>query len=70
MEELVTRQIGNKSCGGSTSGTQDNSLDFIAKGTTGDTDYPADACPRYVHGGAQINTIQVNTAITGTQHVH
>jgi hypothetical protein len=66
MEELVTKNIGNKSCGGSTSGTQDPALDFIAKGTTGDTDYPVEACPRYVHGGAQINTIQVNTAITGS----
>lgn len=66
MEELVTKNIGNKSCGGSTSGTQDPALDFIAKGTTGDTDYPVEACERYVHGGAQINTIQVNTAITGS----
>ena len=66
MEELVTRNVGNKSCGGSTSGTQDPALDFIAKGTTGDTDYPVEACERYVHGGAQINTIQVNTAITGS----
>jgi hypothetical protein len=66
MEELVTRNIGNKSCGGSTSGTQDPALDFIGKSLTGDTDYPTDACPRYVHGGAQINTIQVNSAITGS----
>jgi hypothetical protein len=66
MEELVSRAIGNRSCGGSTSGTQDSALDFIAKGTTGDTDYPVEACERYVHGGAQINTIQVNTAIIGS----
>jgi len=54
-----------KSCGGATTGTQDNALDFITKSTTGDDEYPEDACPRVVHGGAQINTLQVNTAITG-----
>ena len=66
MEEFVSRAIGNKSCSGSTSGSQDPALDFIGKSLTGDTDYPADACARIVHGGAQINTIQVNTAITGS----
>jgi hypothetical protein len=66
MEKFVSKAIGNRNCGSSTSGTQDPALDFIGKSLTGDTDYPTDACPRYVHGGAQINTIQVNTAITGS----
>jgi hypothetical protein len=57
---------GSKNCTGSTSGTKDAAYDYIAKAITGDTDYPADACGRLLHGSAQIDNIQVNTSITGS----
>jgi len=57
---------GSKNCAGSTSGTKDAAYDYIAKAITGDTDYPADACGRLLHGSAQIDNIQVNTSITGS----
>lgn len=67
MPEIENRTPqGSKNCTGSTSGTKDPAYDYIAKGITGDDDYPADACARLVHGSAQIDNIKVNTTITGS----
>lgn len=55
---------GGKNCTGSTSGTKDPAYDYIAKAITGDTDYPADACDRLLHGNFQVDNIQINQDIT------
>jgi len=56
---------GGKNCTGSTTGTKDAAFDYITKSITGDSDYPADACDRLLHGSAQIDNIQVNTQMSG-----
>ena len=53
-----------KDCGGATTGTKRTDLKFISYSTTGDTDYPEDACGRLVHGNAQIDNFTVNQNLT------
>ena len=55
-----------KSCDGATTGTKKTDLKFISYSTTGDTDYPDDACGRLVHGNAQIDDLTVNNTCTAT----
>ena len=43
---------------------QRTDLKFISYSTTGDTDYPDDACARLVHGNAQIDNFTVNNDLT------
>ena len=63
MDELVAKSVGSPECGASTSGTPDPAFDYIAKATTGDSDYPVEACDRYVHGSFQVDNVQVNENI-------
>ena len=53
-----------KDCSGATTGTKRTDLKFISYSTTGDTDYPDDACGRLVHGNAQIDNFTVNNDLT------
>ena len=53
-----------KDCSGNTTGTKRTDLKFISYSTTGDTDYPEDACARLVHGNAQIDNFTVNQDLT------
>ena len=53
-----------KDCSGATTGTKRTDLKFISYSTTGDTDYPDDACARLVHGNAQIDNFTVNQDLT------
>ena len=55
-----------KDCGGSTTGTKRTDLKFISYSTTGDTDYPEDACGRLVHGNAQIDDLTINNDLDVT----
>ena len=54
----------SKDCSGATTGTKRTDLKFISYSTTGDTDYPDDACGRLVHGNAQIDNFTVNNDLT------
>tara|TARA_B100002019_G_scaffold239916_1_gene215432 strand:+ start:68 stop:715 length:648 start_codon:yes stop_codon:yes gene_type:complete len=67
-EEFVktSEPKGSKSCDGATTGTKKTDLKFISYSTTGDTDYPDDACGRLVHGNAQIDDLTVNNTCTAT----
>ena len=56
----------SKDCSGATTGTKRTDLKFISYSTTGDTDYPDDACGRLVHGNAQIDDLTVNNTCTAT----
>lgn len=63
-DKFVSKRIGNRDCSDSqTWGQKSSRYDYIYKGTTGDTDYPSDACAPWVHGNAQIDNIQVNGVI-------
>ena len=42
---------------------------YIFKGNADEDNYPEDACPPYYHKTAQIDSIRVNTALTGTGYV-
>ena len=42
---------------------------YIFKGNADEDNYPEDACPPYYHKTAQIDSIQVNAALTGTGYV-
>ena len=55
-----------KDCGGATTGTKRTDLKFISYSTTGDTDYPDDACSRLVHGNAQIDDLTINNDLDVT----
>ena len=55
-----------KDCGGATTGTKRTDLKFISYSTTGDTDYPEDACGRLVHGNAQIDDLTINNDLDVT----
>ena len=67
-EEFVktSEPKGSKSCDGATTGTKKTDLKFISYSTTGDTDYPDDACGRLVHGNAQIDDLTVTGTCTAT----
>ena len=56
----------SKDCSGTTTGTKRTDLKFISYSTTGDTDYPDDACGRLVHGNAQIDDLTINNTCTAT----
>ena len=55
-----------KDCSGATTGTKRTDLKFISYSTTGDTDYPDDACSRLVHGNAQIDDLTINNDLDVT----
>lgn len=66
-DEFVPRETKNNNCNDKfMGGTKSVRYDYIAKTTTGDDDYPEEACDLFYHGNAQIDNLQVNTEINGT----
>ena len=59
FEEFEERQIGNKNCDEPIVGTKHPSFDYIHRTTTGDEDYPDDACDRYLQVKANFDAIEV-----------
>lgn len=64
MAEFVPKNIGNKNCDEAVTGTPHPSYDYIARSTTGDNDYPADACTRYLQVNGKFDNLQVTSNIT------
>jgi len=65
-DEFVPRETKNNNCNDKfMGGTKSVRYDYIAKTTTGDDDYPEDACDLFYHGNAQIDNLQVNVEING-----
>ena len=58
-ENFEERQIGNKNCDEPIVGTKHPSFDYIHRTTTGDEDYPDDACDRYLQVKANFDAIEV-----------
>jgi len=62
--EFIPENIGNKNCDAPITGIAHPNYDYIHRSTTGDDDYPEDACARYL----QVNGKFDNLQITGTAY--
>ena len=66
-ENFEERIIGNSDCDKSIEGTKHPNFDYIHRTTTGDTDYPDDACPRYLQAKAKFDDVQVTNDVTASE---
>ena len=63
MEEFKTKTVGTKNCDGPVTGTPHASYDYIVRSTSGDDEYPTDACPRYLQVNGKFDNLQVTADI-------
>lgn len=66
-ENFEEKQVGNKNCDEPIVGTKHPDFDYIRRTTTGDEDYPEDACERYLQVNGKfdnLNIIDTCTAAT------
>lgn len=64
---FVPQEVGIKDCTDKqTFGQKSLLYDYIVKGVTSDEEYPAGACPPWVHGNFQVDNIKVNQNINAT----
>ena len=66
FEEFEERQIGNKNCDKPIEGIKHPDFDYIHRTTTGDEDYPEDACARYLQAKVKFDDVQVTNQVTAT----
>ena len=64
--EFEERNIGNKNCDEPIVGTKHPDFDYIHRTTTGDEDYPEDACERYLQAKVKFDDVQVTNQVTAT----
>ena len=65
-DEFTKIDVGQSDCSDQqTWGQKSTRYDYIVKSTSGDADYPNDACEPWVHGNAQIDNLQINGTATG-----
>jgi hypothetical protein len=64
--EFIPKDIGNKDCDGPITGTPHPSFDYIHRSTTGDDDYPVDACGRYLQVNGKFDALQVTGNVTAS----
>ena len=57
--EFVPKNVGNKNCDAPIVGTPHPNFDYIHRTTTGDDDYPVDACGRYLQVNGKFDALQV-----------
>jgi len=62
--EFEPKNIGKKNCDGPVAGIPHPSYDYIHRSTTGDDDYPEDACPRYLQVNGRFANLQIDTQAT------
>lgn len=67
--EFVPKSIGNKNCNDDVVGIPHPSFDYIHRTTTGDGDYPEDACPRYLQVNGRFKALQVDTTVVAGGNV-
>jgi hypothetical protein len=65
-KEFEPKNIGNKNCDGPVVGTPHPNFDYIHRSTTGDDDYPEDACARYLQVNGRFDNLQVTSNITAS----
>lgn len=62
--ELEPRAIGRSNCDdGPHFGRKSTRYDYVMKNTTGDDDYPDEACLPWYHGNIQVDNLQVNNDV-------
>jgi len=54
---------GKKNCDDGVAGTPHPSFDYLSRTTTGDDEYPAEACPRYLQVNGKFDNLQVTANI-------
>ena len=59
MSEFVAGTPGNKNCDGPVRGTPHPNYDYLSRTTTGDDDYPEDACPLWLQVKGKFDYLQV-----------
>lgn len=64
--EFVPKSVGNKNCDAPVTGTPHPNFDYIHRSTTGDEDYPEDACPRYLQVNGKFDNLQVTANINAS----
>lgn len=57
--QFTPRDTKNNNCDGAVVGTPHPSFDYIHRSTTGDDDYPEDACRRYLQVNGKFDNLQV-----------
>jgi len=62
-ENFEERLIGNKNCDEPIVGTKHPNFDYIHRTTTGDEDYPEDACGRFLQVNGKFDNLQVTVDI-------
>lgn len=62
--EFIPRNFGTRNCDDPITGIPHPSYDYIHRSTTGDDDYPEDACPRYLQVNAKFDNLQVTSTVT------
>lgn len=63
-KEFEPKNIGNKNCNGPVVGIPHPNYDYIHRSTTGDDDYPEDACSRYLQVNGRFANLQIDTQAT------
>ena len=61
--KFTPQDIGSTNCDGAVIGVKHPSFDYIHRSTTGDDDYPDDACPRYLQVKGKFDDLQVTNDI-------
>lgn len=62
--EFIPNNSRNNNCDDPITGVPHPSFDYIHRTTTGDDDYPEDACPRYLQVNAKFDNLNVSGNVT------
>lgn len=62
--EFIPRSIGRKNCEKGVEGIPHPDFDYLHRTTTGDDDYPEDACPRYLQVNGKFDNLNVTSTVT------
>lgn len=62
--EFIPRSFGRRNCDDPITGIPHPNFDYLHRTTTGDEDYPEDACPRYLQVNAKFDNLQVTSTVT------
>jgi len=69
MSEFVPGSNSSKNCDAPVIGVPHPSFDYILRSTTGDNDYPPEACPPYLQVNGRFAALQVDTTIVASGNV-
>lgn len=65
-ENFEEKKVGNKNCDDPIVGTKHPDFDYIHRTTTGDDDYPDDACERYLQVNGKFDNLNITDTCTAT----